>query len=113
MVHYPARFVNSNFPAAGRSSPAPVLALQLLVGQRIYQSDRRTAVIQCAPNALDIAVFLQQIDSKHLSCAMRRHILRQPQRLRSALDIFPNGLSRVGLPAVPAGKNPLPPGLFL
>lgn len=70
-------------------------------------------MVQRAPDPLNVAIFLQKVHSEDLSCAMRRHILRQPEGISCALDIFPYGLPGAVVAAVPACEDPPFPGGLL
>lgn len=61
------------------------------------------------PHALDIPISPQQLDRVHLPEAMRRDVLRQPERLCRSLHILPYGLTCPVLPVIPPRKHPLSP----
>ena len=84
-----------------------VLGFQLRSRHRVDHRHGRAAMVHRFPHALDIPIPPQQLDRVHLPEAMRRDILRQPERLRRAFHVAPDGLSRPVLPVIPARKHPL------
>ena len=64
------------------------------------------------PHALDIPISPQQLDRVHLPEAMRRDVLRQPERLCRSFHILPYGLARPMLPVIPPREHPLSPTGF-
>ena len=65
-----------------------------LIGHRVYHRHRRVAMIERPLNAFKIVKFPHQIDSVHLPDAVRRDILRKPERPSRPLDIRPHSLPR-------------------
>lgn len=60
-------------------------------------------------HALDIPISPQQLDRVHLPEAMRRDVLRQPERLCRSFHILPYSLARPMLPVIPPREHPLSP----
>ncbi len=90
----PARKRYHKRSALSTATFARILRRIELIGHRVDHSNSRVAVIQRPLNALQIVKFPHQIDGIHLPDAVRRDILRKPERLGSSLDIRPNSLPR-------------------
>lgn len=91
------------------SSSAFVLRVQLRSSHRINHRNGRAAMVHRLSHALDIPIPPQQLDRVHLPEAMRRDVLRQPERLRRPLHIPPHGLTRPVLPVIPPREHPFSP----
>ena len=87
--------------------PHRIFRLKLRRSHRVNHRHGRAAMVHRLPHALDISISPQQLDRVHLPEAMRRDILRQPERLRRAFHVAPDGLSCPVLPVIPARKHPL------
>lgn len=94
------------------SSSAFVLRVQLRSSHRVNHRHGRAAMVHRLSHALDIPIPPQQLDRVHLPEAMRRDVLRQPERLCSPFHILPHRLTCPVLPVIPARKNPLSPTGF-
>ena len=90
----PARKRYHKRSALSTATFARILRRIELIGHRVDHSNSRVAVIQRPLNALQIVELPHQIDGIHLPDAVRRNILRKPERLGSSLDIRPNSLPR-------------------
>ena len=87
------------------------LGVEKLVGHGIDKGGFDRAVVECALDALDVAVALQEFDGVDLAEAVRRDVLREPERPGGALHVGPDGLpGLVGARAL-ARKRPFGPGL--
>lgn len=92
--------------------PHRVFCFQLRRSHRVNHRHGRTAMVHRLAHALNVAIPPQQLHGIHLPEAVRGHILRQPERLRSPLHVTPHRLTRSVLPVIPPGKNPLSPTGF-
>ena len=75
-----------------------VLALWNRLDQKISHCIKRgnshIVMIQGAPYALKVAIFLHQMNSINLSCRVRPDVDRNTQRARNTFHVCPDGLSR-------------------
>lgn len=101
-------------PLGGRpvSPSAFVLRVQLCSSHSVNHCYGRAAMVHCLSHALDIPIPPQQLDRVHLSEAMRRDVLRQPERFRRPLHVLPYGLTCPVLPVIPPWEHPISPTGF-
>lgn len=92
--------------------PHRIFRLKLRRSHRVNHRHGRAAMVHRFTHALDIPISPQQLDRVHLPEAMRRDVLRQPERLCSPFHILPHRLTCPVLPVIPPRKNPLSPTGF-
>lgn len=95
-----------------RSTPPPILGLQLMVSHGVDKRNALAIVVQCPSDFLNITVLFHQFHRINLTETVRGHILRESERLSGPLDIFPNSLPGMMFMRIPAGENPIFPRMI-